>query len=189
MEVDMDSRFYNLKLDRKTFQIHAMKLLSIVLGAVVLIQSIIIFNMYKNHKIVFLPPFNATQEFSIAGKKLSKEYMTQIGKYISSSIYTISPANAQEQLYSLLPLFSADSYHKYKAHFNKMAKDLHENELSHVFYFSNVKIDKPNVLTIVGQRKSIIGNKIVSYKNMSINVNYRVNDRSKFEIIELGKTK
>jgi hypothetical protein len=24
---------------------------------------------------------------------------------------------------------------------------------------------------------------------MSINVNYRVNDRSKFEIIELGKTK
>jgi len=173
---------YNALLKRERILMISCGILALALG----VQSFATYKLSASQKTVFLPPFPIEKEVWVHGNQVSFSYLETMGKLIANTLLNINPRTAQEQLYSLLVFVAPDKYAEFKSEFQKQIAHYVDNELSTVFYPSQITA-KDDTIVVVGQMREIVGDKVLRGGYLELWISYKILDNGKFEFTNLER--
>lgn len=156
-----------------------------VLAATVVAEGVIIGWLASNQRTVFMPPANITKEFWIEGNAVSKTYLDMAMGHVSENLLNITPENARKSMNTILPLVQANFYEEYKKQIERQASYLMRNNVSQTFYRQNIDYSKNGVADVQGILNSIVGDRVISTKQIHLNIAYKVSD-GKFTILKIN---
>lgn len=153
-----------------------LKLTIIVLGGLVIFSNIKIASLALNQKTV-LVPIGLTSKSEIGSETVDETYLTAMGTYISTLLFSTSPATVESQYAVLSKLFTPEAYAKYSDSIFQTAATQAKNMVSLTFKIEKITITftpkqeieiKANVDKYVFGTKSEEGSKlhklIIGYK-------------------------
>lgn len=156
-----------------------------VLSAVILVEGALIWKLANSQRTVFMPPASITKEFWIEGNAVSKTYLDMVLGHISENLMNITPANARKSMQSVLPLVKPQFYEEYKKQIAQQVEYIERNDISQTFYQQNIDYSRNGIGDVQGILVSVIGDKVISRKQVHMNIKYEVSD-GKFTIINIA---
>ena len=166
---------YKFKLDKYIYENWTFRIITLVLVGVIVYEAWIIGEKAQNQRVIVLPP-KVTKPFWVAGNKISKSYLEQMGQFIAYYLFDISPETAKISVENILPYVEPQFYSKVKAMLYQQVDYITQNDISRVFYPSIVKVNQPGIIKVVGIVKDIIGNKVVSQQQIELDIGYKIKE-------------
>eukprot|EP01022_Parablepharisma_sp_SALTPOND_P034477 TRINITY_DN91955_c0_g1_i1.p1 TRINITY_DN91955_c0_g1~~TRINITY_DN91955_c0_g1_i1.p1 ORF type:complete len:186 (-),score=11.44 TRINITY_DN91955_c0_g1_i1:231-788(-) len=157
-----------------------------VLALALALESVAVYKLSTSQKTIYMPPFPIEKEVSVQGNKVSFSYLETIGKLIANTLFNITPANAQQQLYSLLVFAAPEQYSTLKTTLKKQIDYYIDNELSTIFYPTKVFI-KNEDLVVSGYIRDVVGDKVIRGTYAELWITYRILDNGRFEFTNLER--
>jgi len=145
----------------------------------------IIGNKISDQKTVFIPPVKIDKEFWIKGDKVSPEYLQLVSQTIAFNVMNVDPKSVENNIVSILSLTYPEYIQQIKQILTKQYEYIIKNSIVRTFFMGGVDVTIPNVISINGMYKDIIGQKIVSSDRVSINVVYKI-VQGRFYIVSIG---
>lgn len=149
----------------------------VVIGVAIVIQSFVVYSLWKSQKIVLVPP-NITSQAFISGNDASDEYLRAMARYVMALTANYSPGNARSQFSDFLKLVLPERFAEYKKVFYDLADKSETGHVSSSFFVSSVKVDRTKKEIIVQgvlnqwtQDKKFITDEVKSYL-----ISYTIND-------------
>ncbi len=164
---------YKFKLDKYIYENWTFRITTTILVGIIAYQTWLIGEKANNQKVVVLPP-KVTKSFWVSGNQVSKSYLEQMAQMIAFYLFNISPNTAKLSVDNILLYVEPQFYSKVKTLLYKQVKYIQENDISRVFYPSIIKVDKPGLIQVIGVKRDIIGNKIVSQDQIELDIGYRI---------------
>lgn len=156
-----------------------------VLSAVILAEGVLIWKLTNSQRTVFMPPANITKEFWIEGNAVSKTYLDMVLGHVSENMMNITPSNARKSMNTVLPLVKPQFYEEYKKQIAQQVEYIERNDISQTFYQQNIDYSKNGIGDVQGILVSVIGDKVISRKQVHMNIRYEVSD-GKFTILNIA---
>lgn len=169
--------------------VRLLKIVTTVLCLALCINSFVLYYIYKNEKVVLVPPSVSTQTF-IAGSDASDEYLRAMARYIAQLGLTYTPVTVRTQFNDLLKLFNSQSFPQYKNVFYELAGRVESGNVSSAFYVTKVKVDRANKsLIVVGiLNQWTQDKKFITDESRQYLIRYRI-DNGFFSILEIKEYK
>jgi conjugal transfer pilus assembly protein TraE len=132
-----------------------------LLAALLLVNNLILSGsvFYRREQVVLVPP-RITKQLWVQGNQVSKEYLTEMGAYISKLFLDLSPATISYNHGTLLTYATPEAYGQLKKQFLKEADEYTKLQLS--THFKPIEIlSNPESLevTIKGSMSSYVAGK------------------------------
>jgi conjugal transfer pilus assembly protein TraE len=168
--------FENFKNEQfKVFlQNQKLTIIAAVLAVVVAIQGFYIIAWANNERTVFLPAYNPTQEFWVAGDRVSASYLEQVGRYIVEVLWNVSPDNAKSVKPAILPLVPSAYWNDVDRSLTQQLSYVTDNAITRVFLISSVKWDEANVIYVKGIIKEVSGDVVSLTKSTTMKIQYKI---------------
>jgi len=174
---------YKFKLDKYIYENWTFRIVTIVLLAVIVYQTILLGDKINNQRVVILPP-KITKPFWVSGNKISKVYLEQMGQFIAFYLFDVDTHTAKISVENILPYVEPNFYNKVKEILYSQVKYIIDNDIARVFYPSSIDVHKKGIIKVVGILKDIIGNKIVSSRQIELNIGYKIKE-GRFWIVSI----
>lgn len=169
--------------------VRLLKIVVSILAFALCVNSFILYYVYKNERVVIVPPTVSTQVF-VSGSDASDEYLIAMARYIAQLGLNYTPAIARVQFNDLLKMFVPQSFPSYKNVFYELAGRVESGNVSSAFYVTRVKVNRDNKTLIVSgvlnqwtQDKKFITDEPRQYM-----IKYQINNGF-FNIIEIKEYK
>jgi len=141
----------------------------IVIGIAIIVQSFVMYSLWKSQRTVLVPP-NITSQAFISGVDASDEYLRAMARYVMILTTTYSPSTARSQFSDFLKLVAPERFAEYKKVFYDLADKSETGNVSSSFFVSLVKVDRVKKELIVQgilnqwtQDKKFITDEVKSY--------------------------
>ena len=141
----------------------------IVIGIAIIVQSFVMYSLWKSQRTVLVPP-NITSQAFISGTDASDEYLRAMARYVMILTTTYSPSTARSQFSDFLKLVAPERFAEYKKVFYDLADKSETGNVSSSFFVSLVKVDRVKKELIVQgilnqwtQDKKFITDEVKSY--------------------------
>jgi conjugal transfer pilus assembly protein TraE len=141
----------------------------IVIGIAIIVQSFVMYSLWKSQRTVLVPP-NITSQAFISGTDASDEYLRAMARYVMILTTTYSPSTARSQFSDFLKLVVPERFAEYKKVFYDLADKSETGNVSSSFFVSLVKVDRVKKELIVQgilnqwtQDKKFITDEVKSY--------------------------
>jgi len=131
-------------LEEKTNYVRSNRLLKffiIVIGIAIVIQSFVMYSLWKSQRTILVPPNITTQSF-ISGSDASDEYLIAMARYIMMLTASYNPGTARAQFSDFLKLVVPERFAEYKKAFYDIADKAEAGNVSSSFFVSSIKIDR-----------------------------------------------
>ena len=174
---------YKFKLDRYIYENWTFRIVTLILTGVIIFEGYLISEKVNSERIVVLPP-KISKPFWVAGNKISKGYLESMGEFISFYLYDISPDTAKNSVDNILTYVEPQYYGIVKKILYQQITYISANDISRVFYPSEINTNIPGKITVIGILKDIIGNKVVNQKQIKLNIGYEIK-QGRFWIVSL----
>lgn len=153
---------YNNALASVRVENKFLKVAIMAIAGVCLLLGVIAFNLIGQEKTIIVPT-DAKQSFWVKGNMVSKEYLEEMGYFISSLLLSVSPDTAEYQKTQILkyaaPYARGDLDIKMKVDIRRMK----EKGLSTFFFANDMKfLVEDKKVAVTGTLQSFIGDKRVS---------------------------
>lgn len=165
---------YKNKMDRFIYENTTFRIVTLVLGLVIMFLSWLIVTRTGSEKIVFMPPKVVNQEFWIAGNEVSKGYLHEMGQFVSFNLMNITKQNARNNIENILTLVDANYYEQIKTKLLKQMNYIIDNAISRTFFVSAINADTKGIIKVYGVVKDIIADKVVRSEQSILNINYEI---------------
>lgn len=181
----MDKKIFQAKTDTTLAQNNTLRFALAAVCMLALGEGIIIGWLASTQRTVFMPPTNITKEFWIEGNAVSKTYLDMVIGHIAETMLNLTPENAEKSMSSVLPLVKPNFYEEYKKQISRQAAYLAENSITQTFYLQNIDYSHNNVADVQGVLSSVVGDKVISSKQIHFKVTYHVSG-GKFEVLNIS---
>lgn len=148
----------------------------IALSVVVIAEGILISNLFKEKQVVILPP-KIEKGFTVAGDKLSKEYLEQVATYIADRVLSVSPANVDQSFDSIIPFLTTDPslVKQIKQELAIQAKKIKENDIYQTFYPMKFYVnEKERKMYVEGLLRKMVGNTYAGQERVILELGFTV---------------
>jgi conjugal transfer pilus assembly protein TraE len=149
-----------------TIALVAMLIVNAVLGVYILAFA-------TNSRTVFLPSFNVTQEFWVAGKEVSSSYLEHIGRYIADVLWNVTPDNAKSVKSAILPLVPSEHWNDVDRAISQQIAYITDNSLIRIFHPVNIDYSERNNIYVRGSLKEMTGDVIALNKSTTLRIQYK----------------
>ncbi len=112
-----------------------LKFAVVVIGLVVIFNSVMIHIAMRRQTVVLIPP-GLDKKVDVSGGLPSEEYVRAWTRYVTNLALTYSPADVRSRFDDLLTLFAAESYKDYYKAFYDLASTVEAKNVSSVFYIN-----------------------------------------------------
>jgi conjugal transfer pilus assembly protein TraE len=127
-----------------------LKFLVIVIGGAILFNSFLIFYLWKEQKIVVVPPVYSDKLF-IVGSDASDEYLYSMGSFISFLMLTYTPGTARAQFNHFLKFCSPEAFAKFKVQLYSLVDKIATVQVSSSFFPQKIVINRAEkVIEVTG---------------------------------------
>ena len=174
---------YKFKLDKYIFENWTFRIVTLILAGVIVFEGYLITEKVNSERVIVLPP-KISKPFWVAGNKISKGYLENMGSFIAFYLYDISPDTAKNSIDNILVYVEPQYYGIVKKILYKQIDYITANDISRVFYPSSINVDTPGQIKVIGILKDIIGNKIVNQKQIELDIGYEIK-QGRFWIVSL----
>jgi conjugal transfer pilus assembly protein TraE len=164
---------YKFKMDKYVFENWTFRIITLILSGVIIFEGYLISEKVNNQKVVILPP-KMSKPFWVAGNQVSKAYLEQMGQFIAFYLFNINANTAKISIENILPFVEPKYYGEIKKVLYEQVAYIEDNDISRVFYPSVVKVDKKGELKVIGILKDLISNKVVSTRQVKLNIKYKI---------------
>jgi conjugal transfer pilus assembly protein TraE len=127
-----------------------------------------------NERTIVLPPYNPTQEFWVAGDRVSSSYLDQIGRYIADVLWNVSINNAKHVKPAILPLVPSEYWRQVDLAITEQLSYITDNAITRLFHVSDVKWDIPNKLLVRGVLKEMSADIVTLTKSTTLLIDYKI---------------
>ena len=174
---------YKFKLDKYIYENWTFRIVTLILSGVIVYQGILLSEKVNNQKVIVLPP-KVDKEFWVAGNVVSKSYLEQMGQFVAFYLFNIDKDTAKISIENILTYVEPKFYGEVKKMLLEQVNYIIENDISRVFYPSIIDVSKKGIIKVVGILKDIIGDKVVSSRQIELEIGYRIN-QGRFWIVSL----
>lgn len=164
---------YKFKIDKYVFENWTFRIITLILSGIIIFEGYLISEKVNNQKVVILPP-KMSKPFWVAGNQISKAYLEQMGQFIAFYLFNIDANTAKISIDNILPFVEPRYYGETKKVLYEQVAYIEDNDISRAFYPSVVKVDNKGELKVIGILKDLIGNKVVSNRQVELNIKYKI---------------
>ena len=175
--------FLNRKAQHKA-ENRLLKFFIIVIGAVTLINTVVMMKALNYQKVVILPP-NLETKTVISGDSLDEIYVSTFARYISSLAFSYTPATARKQFDELLILYGPEGFPAGKTTFYNLADKVWQTQVTQMYYIARIKVNtQKKRIELEGTRRQYIDDRKVEDGNKNYFIEYAV-DNGKFRVVSI----
>jgi conjugal transfer pilus assembly protein TraE len=150
-----------------TITLIVMLVVNLILGAYILMFA-------TNSRTVFLPTYNATQEFWVSGREVSSSYLEQIGRYIADVLWNVTPDNAKNVKPAILPLVPSQYWSDVDRAITQQLAYISDNAITRIFHPVSIDYSERNALYVRGTLKEMTGDIVALSKTTTLRVQYKI---------------
>jgi conjugal transfer pilus assembly protein TraE len=156
-----------LQNQKLTIALVVMTITNLILGAYILMFA-------TNSRTVFLPSFNATQEFWVAGDRVSSSYLEQIGRYIADVLWNVTPDNAKNVKPAIMPLVPSRYWTDVDRSITQQLSYISDNAIVRIFHPVSIDYSERNFIYIKGTLKEMTGDVVALNKTAILRIQYKI---------------
>jgi conjugal transfer pilus assembly protein TraE len=134
---------YLAERDNANHEIRFLRWLVTLMGAVVLVQVIVMARLIGSEKTVLVPP-EIKRSFWVSGKVVSKEYLEEMAYWYAGLALNITPIASDYQKNLFLEYAAPSEYGRLQAEMGARAEFLRKNNTATQFAVRNVTTDEKN---------------------------------------------
>jgi len=173
---------YKFKLDKYVYENWTFRIVTIVLAGIIVFEGYLLSEKVNSERVVVLPP-KVSKPFWVASNIVSKSYLEQMGQFIAFYLFNVDSDTAKISVENILTYVEPEFYHKVKKMLYEQVRYITENDISRVFYPSKIEVQK-GLIKVIGILRGIIGDKVVSSKQVELDIGYRIK-QGRFWIVSL----
>ena len=174
---------YKFKLDKYIYENWTFRIVTLILAGIIIFEGYLLSEKVNSERVVVLPP-KISKPFWVAGNKVSKGYLTDMGNFIAFYLFDISPDTAKYSVNNILTYVEPQYYGIVKKILYQQIDYITANDISRVFYPSSINVDTPGKIKVIGILRDIIGNKVVNQKQIELDIGYEIK-QGRFWIVSL----
>jgi conjugal transfer pilus assembly protein TraE len=164
---------YKFKLDKYIYENWTFRIVTLILSGVIVYEGILISEKVNNQRVVVLPP-KVSKPFWVSGNLVSKSYLEQMGQFVAFYLFNVNSNTAKISVENILPYVEPKYYGEVKKMLYEQVQYIIDNDISRVFYPSAINVDNKGVIKVIGILKDIIGSKVVSSRQVELDVRYKI---------------
>lgn len=166
----MEKRIYHSKLIRLVKNKNKLVLLIIGLVFVLIVQSVCIFVIRNQERIIVVPP-NVRRSFWVSQNKVSRVYLEEMTRFFSNLLLNETPETFREQQNVLLRYVLPESYGVLKARWLREEDKIKQEQISSAFFPVDIMVNENNLTAdIYGELDLFSGDS----KPIAKQVHYRI---------------
>jgi type IV conjugative transfer system protein TraE len=158
---------YLERLDQATWLARTLQLLTLLLAVAVLILA-------RQRTIVHVVPAAMQHDYRVGPTSASKEYLTQMATFLTTSALTVNRDNAEFAARAFLQQLSPEARGRIETTLLAEAQYIKERSITQAFYPTTVDFFSPTRLRVTGTLVHWLGGKIVTNRNMSYTLGLEV---------------
>lgn len=162
------------RLDKYIYENISFRITTVVLSIMIMYLVYVIISRTDSQKVVFMPPKIVNQEFWIAGNQVSKQYLHEMGQFVSFNLLNITRENANNNIENILTLVDPNFYQQLKTNLLMQTDYITANSISRTFFVSSIDADTKGLIKVHGVIKDIISDKVVRSENIILSINYMI---------------
>lgn len=162
------------RLDKYIYENISFRIITVVLSIMIMYLVYVIISRTDSQKVVFMPPKIVNQEFWIAGNQVSKQYLHEMGQFVSFNLLNITRENANNNIENILTLVDPNFYQQLKTNLLMQTDYITANSISRTFFVSSIDADTKGLIKVHGVIKDIISDKVVRSENIILSINYMI---------------
>jgi len=174
---------YKFKLDRYIYENWTFRIVTLVLAGIIVFEGYLLSEKVNNERVVVLPP-KISKPFWVAGNKISKSYLEQMGQFVAFYLFDVDKNTAKISVENILTYVEPEFYHIVKKMLYEQVKYITENDISRVIYISKINTNKKGKIEVIGILKDIIGSKVVNTRQVILDIGYKIK-QGRFWIVSL----
>jgi len=160
-----------------------LKLFMLVIGSLVLINTVSLYLISKNSRTILVPP-SLSAKVEIAGDRASDAYIREFTRYAAGLVLNYTPATARAQFEEALTLYAPESYPEGRAMLYDLAETIEQTNTTNAFFIQKIEIDdKGSIIELAGLTRQFIRDKQTEFKGASYLIRYRI-ENARFMITE-----
>lgn len=160
---------YLERLDQATWLMRTLQLLTLLLTVAVLVLA-------RQRTIVHVVPAALQHDYRVGPTSASKEYLTQMASFLTTSALTVNRDNAEFAVHAFLQQFSPEARGRLETTLLAEAKYIKERGLTQAFYPTVVDFFSPTRVRVTGTLVQWLGGKAVTNRNLSYTLGLEVKD-------------
>ena len=152
-----------------------LKFFVVVIGTVVILNSLLTLYLTKEQKVVVVPPVYSDKLF-IAGSDASDEYLYAMGNFITFLMLTYSPGTARTQFNHFLKFCSPEAFVKFKPFLYSLADKVETAHISSAFFPYKISVNRvEKVLEVSGHLDQWTdARQFITNENKRYRIKYRI---------------
>lgn len=163
-----------------------LKFCILVIGVMVLINTVILQAVTQKEKVILIPPTIGSDLF-VTGKDASDGYIRGLTRYVMSLYLNYSAVSVKGQIEDLLSMYEPKSFAKVEGTFNQFINDVIRSRISSSYYIMKISINREKgIINVEGIRKQHMHEKEIYSEKENYRINYRIRD-SKFLIKKIER--
>ena len=163
-----------------------LKLIVMVIGATVLVNTYLLHKYINSRRTVLIPPaMNSRVE--ILGDKASDEYIKEFTRYTLALILNYTPATARGQFDEALALYAPQVYQKVSKMLYDLADTIEITHTSNVFYISGISVNSDrSLIEVKGLNTRFVQDRHSKSERKTYLIQYKI-ENGRFMILELSE--
>jgi conjugal transfer pilus assembly protein TraE len=146
----------NLSLENRI-----LKLIVIVIGITVLINTFMTYKALNSHRTILVPPV-MNSRIEIAGDKASEEYIKSFTRYLCGLAFSYTSATARGQFDELLTMYAPDAFAEGKRIFYGLADSIETAKNTNAFYIQELKVDSDrHQIEVIGIKRQFVEDRMI----------------------------
>lgn len=171
----------NLALENKI-----LKLMVIVIGLTVLVNTVMISRALNSHRTILIPPV-INSRIEIAGDKASEEYIRSFTRYVCGLAFSYTYATARGQFDDLLTMVAPEDFPEAKRLFYTLADSIETAKNTSAFYIQRLAVDRERLqIEVSGLKRQFAEDKMIESGVKTYVIEYRI-ENGRFMIRKISE--
>jgi conjugal transfer pilus assembly protein TraE len=159
----------NLSLENRI-----LKLIVVVIGITVLINTVMTYRALNSHRTILVPPV-INSRIEIAGDKASEEYIKSFTRYLCGLAFSYTSATARGQFDELLTMYAPDAFPEAKRTFYSLADSIETAKNTNAFYIQGLKVDiDRHQIEVIGLKRQFVEDRMIDSGIKTYIIEYRI---------------
>lgn len=151
-----------------------LKLIVIVIGITVLINTVMTYRALNSQRTILVPPV-IKSKIEITGDKASEEYIKSFTRYLCGLTFSYTHTTARGQFDELLTMYAPDTFPEAKRIFYNLADSIETAKNTSVFYIQRLGVDSDrNQIEVTGLKKQFVEDRMIDNGVRTYIIEYRI---------------
>lgn len=151
-----------------------LKLIVIVIGITVLINTVMTYRALNSHRTILVPPV-MNSRIEIAGDRASEEYIKSFTRYLCGLAFSYTSATARGQFDELLTMYAPEAFPEAKRTFYSLADSIETARNTNAFYIQGLKVDSDrHQIEVIGIKRQFVEDRMIDSGIKTYIIEYRI---------------